>query len=73
MIDLVIAILASAVLAFPVTLVLGALYLAVAIWIVNVFRLNYGEKPSGFTVLNIAVLLTIISYFVVFAIALRRF
>lgn len=73
MMETALAILICALFAVPITMGLGVLYLVVAIGIVNVFRLNYGERPLGFTVLNIAVALTIISYFVVFAVELRRF
>lgn len=73
MVGLVVSFLVGALLAVPVTMGLGVVYLAVAIGLVNFFRLNYGEKPKGFLVLNFAVLLTIISYFVVFAFLVRRF
>lgn len=73
MIKLAIAVLVSALLAVPITMGLGVVYFTVAIGVVNMFGLNYGERPRGFTVLNIAVALTIISYFVVFVIELRRF
>lgn len=73
MIDLVLAILVSALLAVPITMGLAVVYFTIAIGVVNMFGLNYGEKPRGFAVLNVAVLLTIISYLVVFAVELRRF
>lgn len=73
MTDLIIAVLLGALAAFPIAVVLGVIYFAVAVMVVNAFRLNYGERPLGFHVLNLAVLLTIISYFVVFAVAVRSF
>lgn len=73
MIDLAIAVIVSALVAVPITMGLGVVYFTVAVGVVNMFRLNYGKRPLGFTVLNIAVALTIISYFVVFAVELRRF
>lgn len=73
MTDLIIAVLLGALAAFPIAVVLGVIYFAVAVMVVNAFRLNYVERPLGFHVLNLAVLLTIISYFVVFAVAVRSF
>lgn len=73
MIDLLIAIIVSALLSVPITMGLGVVYFSMAIGIVNLFKLNYGEKPTGFRLFNFAVFLIIVSYFVVFAIALRRF
>lgn len=73
MTETILAIITSAAIAVPITMGLGVVYFSVAIGIVNMFRLNYGEKPYGFKVLNSAVCLTIISYFVVFAVTLRKF
>lgn len=73
MIDMLIAIIVSALISVPITMGLGVVYFSIAIGIVNAFHLNYGEKPLGFKVLNFTVLLTMISYFVVFAVTLRKF
>ncbi|NBT59368.1 hypothetical protein EBT16_11355 [bacterium] len=73
MTDLLMSIIASALLAVPITMGLGVVYFSIALGIVHLFRLNYGERPIGFKVLNCAVALTMISYFLVFAIALRRY
>lgn len=73
MMETILAVLVGALVSVPITMGLGVVYFAVAIGVVNLFRLNYGEKPLGFRVFNIAVLLTIISYFLVFAVAVRRF
>lgn len=73
MTEKILAIITSAFLAVPITMGLGIVYFSVAIAIVNMFRLNYGERPLGFKVLNFTVFLTMISYFVVFAITLKKF
>lgn len=73
MIDAVISVAVSALVAVPVTMGLGIVYFTVAAWVVDALRLNYGEKPVGFRILNFALGLTLVSYFVVFAVALRRY
>lgn len=73
MIDAVVHTVASALVAVPVTIGLGIVYFTVAAWVVDALRLNYGERPVGFRVLNFALALTLLSYFFVFAVALRRF
>jgi len=72
MIPLLVKTLVCAAFAVPIALLLGALYVALAALIVNVFRLNYGESPTSMRVLNFAVALTAASYFVVFAALLAR-
>lgn len=73
MIDFILSIIVSALIAVPITMGLGVVYFSVALGIVHLFRLNYGENPIGFRILNFAVAITMISYFLVFAIALRRY
>lgn len=73
MIDFIVSVIVSALLAVPITMGLGVVYFSVALGIVHLFRLNYGERPIGFRILNCAVALTMISYFLVFAVALRRY
>ena len=73
MIDAILSVAVSALVAVPVTIGLGIVYFTVAAWVVDIRRLNYWEMPFGFRVLNFALLLTLVSYFVVFAVALRRF
>jgi hypothetical protein len=58
---------AAAAFAIPITIGLGIVYFVTAAKIVEVFRLNYGEKPIGFRFLNAALGLTVISYFLIFA------
>lgn len=72
MIDMLLDFLACACLAVPITVVLGAIYFAFSISLIDKFRLNYGAKPIGFTILNWTLGLTIFSYFVVFAVLFRR-
>jgi hypothetical protein len=67
MLQFVIKVLICAAFAVPPTLLAGGLYIAVAAGIVNAMRLNYGERPRSFQVLNAAVALTVVSYFVLFA------
>lgn len=71
--DYLLAILISALIAVPITMGLGVVYFTVAIGVVNMFRLNYGERPLAFTVLNWTIALTFLSYFLVFAFELWRF
>lgn len=73
MLDFIVSFLVSALVSVPLTIGLGVVYFTAAAWLVDTFRLNYGETPRGFRVLNLAVALTIISYFVVFSVAMRRF
>lgn len=73
MIQLIITIILAGVVSIPVTLGMGLIYLTVALILVNYFKLNYGERPIGFKVLNYSLLLICITYFITFAILLRRF
>jgi hypothetical protein len=71
-IQLIIKTLVCAAFAVPIALLLGALYVSLAVLVVNVFRLNYGERPTSMHVLNLAVALTALSYFIVFSALLAR-
>jgi hypothetical protein len=73
MIDALVCLVVCASLAVVLTMGLGIIYFLIALGIVNFFGLNYGEKPLGFKVLNCSLILTILSYFVVFAILLRMY
>lgn len=67
MIQFIFKALAAAAFAAPATFLLGVAYLAVAVAVVNLFRLNYMHRPVGVWVLNAAMILTVLSYFFVFA------
>lgn len=73
MVDFLISVVVCALLSVVLTMGIGVVYFTIALGLVDLFRLNYGERPLGFKVLNWALFLTFISYFVVFAIMLRRY
>lgn len=72
MIDFIVRFLIATLLSIPMTMGLGVIYFVVALTIVDSFRLNYSEKPLGHYFMNTALILTFLSYFVVFALALSR-
>lgn len=63
----------SGICAFPISLGLGLIYFICASFIVNRFGLNRGERPIGFKFLNGAVVLTFVTYLMVWAFLLERF
>ena len=67
MIQFIFKALSAAAFAVPMTLLLGVVYVAVAVAIVNLFRLNYLHMPVAVWVFNAAMILTALSYFFVFA------
>lgn len=73
MIKILISILLATVTSIPITLGMGLIYFIVASFFVNFFKLNTGLKPIGFKVFNFAVLITFLTFFVSFAILVRRF
>lgn len=62
MIDFILCFFASILVAVPIAIGLGVVYFFIAATIVDVFRLNYGERPIGFLFLNAALGLTALSY-----------
>lgn len=71
MIDFMLCFLASLLVAVPISIGLGVFYFFVAATIVDVFRLNYGERPIGFLFLNAALALTFLSYVLAVAFLMR--
>lgn len=71
--EFMMAFIIAAAAAIPITIALGLIYFFLAALVVNAFKLNYGERPIGFQILNAAVGATILTYFLIFALSLRKF
>lgn len=65
-------ILRAFVLSFFISSAMGVVYFASASLVVNFFGLNRGLKPVGFWFLNCAVVMTVVTFFVSFALMIRN-